>query len=134
MSDEILRKYMSRNGGPGAESDTDIEADGADDFGAFGWLRGVKDRAIALEMRKKNGDILAINYGWIERFEFAPSEGITLHAGGQKIRIKGRNLNAKVRSLFQGISRHRVPWVMETDRPANLKAGQDVTVIDQFEW
>lgn len=60
-----------------------------------------------------------------------------MHAGGQKIRIKGRNLNADARPfvrLFQGICRHRVPWVVEADRPANLKAAQEETVIDQIEW
>jgi hypothetical protein len=136
MADEqTLRKYLARNGGPGGEADSDADAGDTEDVGGvFGWLRGVRDRAISLELHKRCGDVLAINYGWIERIEFSPSAGIAVYAGGQKIRIKGRNLNAKVRSLFQGISRHRVPWVAETDRPADLKAGQEATVIEEIGW
>jgi hypothetical protein len=137
MSDEILRKYVSRNGGPVIEPDTDTDFEGTEDFSAFGWLRGVRDRAVVLELRKKDGHILAITYSWIERFEFEPSEGITLHAGGQKILIRGRNLNAEVRPnlrLFTGLCRHRVPWVFEADRPTQLKAAQAATVIEQIEW
>jgi len=132
MADE-LRKYLGRNGGPGADADeSDVESD---DFGSFCALRGIKERAVCVELRKKNGDILAVNLGWIEKFQFEPSEGITLHAaGGQKIRIKGRNLNAGGRPLFQNLCRHRVLWVMETDRPANLKAAVDETVIEQIDW
>src|SRR5580698_6848263 len=109
MGDELLRKYMGRSGGQGTESD-ESELD-SEDFGSFCSLRGIKDRAVCVELRKKNGDIMAMNFGWIEKFQFEPSEGITLHAsGGQKIRIKGRNLNAGTRSLFQSLCRHRVLW------------------------
>lgn len=131
MGDE-LRKYLGRTGGSGAEADeSDLDSE---QFGAFCWLRGVKDRAVCLELRKKDGEILAINYGWIERFQFTPADGITLSASGQKFRIKGRNLNAEARPLFQNICRHRVLWVMETDRTANVKAGQEATVIEKIEW
>jgi hypothetical protein len=135
--DEILRKYVSRSAGAGQEGDADSDLDGTEDLFAFGWLRGARDRAIALEMRKKDGHILAINYSWIERFEFEPSEGITLHAGGQKIYMRGRNLNAEVRPnlrLFTGLCRHRVAWVLEADRPAKLRADGTATVIEQIEW
>ncbi|HEX4054701.1 MAG TPA: hypothetical protein VHX86_10590 [Tepidisphaeraceae bacterium] len=139
MSDEIIRKYLSRNGGgPPTDPDPESDSDGTEDVGgAFGWVRGVRDRAISLELRKKDGTILAINYSWIERFEFEPSEGITLYAGGKKLTIKGRNLNAETRPLirlFSGLCRHRVPWVVEADLAAQLKAGPAATVIDQIVW
>jgi hypothetical protein len=111
--------------------------EGIDDHGAFGYLRGVRERAVCLELRKKTGNIVALNYGWIERFEFDPSEGITLHANGRKVRIKGRNLNTGGDgpvSLFQGIVRHRVPWVQEAERPSLVTAGDAGTVIDSIEW
>lgn len=101
----------------GAESD----AEGTDDFGAFGWLRGTKERAVMLELRKKTGAILAVGYSWIEFIEFDPSDGITLWIPGRKVRIQGRNLNMpadperpNVR-LFEGLTRHRVPWVQELE-------------------
>ncbi len=34
----------------------------ADDLGSFGWLRGIRDRAIMLELRQKNGNVVAIGY------------------------------------------------------------------------
>lgn len=80
-------------------------------------LRGMRERATMLELRKKDGNITAIGYAWIEKIEFDPSEGITIHALGQQVKIKGRNLNAEVRpgvSLFQGLTRHRVPWIQES--------------------
>lgn len=111
MSDSILSKYTNR---PTSEpDDPQLETE---DLGSFGWLRGMRERAIMLELRKKDGNITAIGYAWIEKIEFDPSHGITIHALGKEIRITGRNLNAEVRtgvSLFQGLTRHRVSWVQE---------------------
>jgi len=76
-------------------------------------------------------------YGWIERFEFDPSEGITLHTQGKQSRIRGRNLNAEARPhtrLFQSICRNRVPWVIEAERSAVLKAAKDSVLIESIEW
>jgi len=64
-----------------------------------------------LELCKKSGNLTAIGYSWIGRMEFNPTDGITSHVHGDKIHIKGRNLNAEARPevrLFQGIARHRV--------------------------
>ncbi len=88
-----------------------------EDFGAFGWLRGVRERAVMLELKLRTGNIVAVGYGWLERAEFDPSVGITLLLPGRRIQIRGRNLNAEARPgvrLFEGITRHRVPWARET--------------------
>ena len=108
-----------------------------DDFQSFGWLRGIRDRATMLELRKKSGDVMAIGYNWIERVEFNPTDGITLHIHGDKILIKGRNLNAEIRPevrLFQGIARHRIAWVQEADRPGSLNGGDRATIIEEITW
>lgn len=110
MSDSLLNKYTRPQTEP---DDPQLETE---DLGSFGWLRGMRERATMLELRKKDGNITAIGYAWIEKIEFDPSEGITIHALGQKVQIQGRNLNAEVRpgiSLFQGLTRHRVPWILE---------------------
>jgi hypothetical protein len=60
-----------------------------------------------------------------------------LHVHGDKIRIKGRNLNAEIRPevrLFQGIARHRVAWVQEADRPVRLKGDDRTTIIEEIVW
>lgn len=107
------------------------------DLGAFGWLRGVRDRALMLELRRKDGSIVAFPYAWLERAEFDPSDGITLRFGPQKVKITGRNLNADARPnvrLFAGIVRHRVPWIQEADEPATMLAGKGAVVIEDISF
>jgi hypothetical protein len=137
MSDSILRKYTGKGTDRIVDAVATEESETTDDLGAFGWLRGVRDRAVMLELRKKNGNVLAVGYAMLDPIEFDPSEGITLHSAGRKIRIKGRNLNAAVRPdvrLFQGITRHKVAWVQEADGPTALQAGKSATVIEKIEW
>ena len=126
MNDSLLDKYTRRPGDP----DLALEAD--EDFGSFGWLRGMRERAVMLELRHKTGNVTAIAYAMIEKLEFNPSEGITLHALGQKFRIQGRNLNGEVRPnvrLFEGLTRHRVPWIQEAFSGNN----GNCTAIDRIE-
>jgi len=144
MTDSILKRYTGRtveslaenrrtaDSGSGPPEDTDSP----DDLGAFGILRGIRDRAIMLELRKKDGSITAIGYGYLERADYDPSEGITLHVLGRKIRLKGRNLNAEARPafrLFEGITRHKVAWVREADHRESMTADDGETVIDAIE-
>ena len=136
MSDKFLQKYTGKSGDKSISSAATDEPEIADDLGAFGWLRG-RDRAIMLELRTKNGNIVAVGYSWLERVEFDPSEGIMLHMVGQKIRIRGRNLNGDARPnvrLFQGITRHKVPWIQEADEPAELQAGKSATFIEMIDF
>lgn len=136
MSDKFLQKYTRKSGDQSISSAATDEPEIADDLGAFGWLRG-RDRAIMLELRTKNGNIVAVGYSWLERVEFDPSEGIMLHMVGQKIRIRGRNLNSDARPnvrLFQGITRHKVPWIQEADEPAELQAGKSATFIEMIDF
>lgn len=130
----LLQKYVNQKGDSPAETGSEPEPD---DLGAFGLLRGTRERAIMLELRKKNGNVRAIGYAWLERAEFDPSGEITLVAAGQKIRLIGRNLNAEIRPnvrLYQGITRHRVIWVQEADEPASMQAGKGETLIERIEW
>lgn len=133
MSDSVLDKYARKvDLPPGIAS----EPDSVDDLGAFGWLRGVKERALMLELRMRTGNIVAIGYAWLERVEFNPSEGITLRLSGKEIKIRGRNLNSEVRPLvrlFDGIVRQRVPWVQEADEPTLLEAPRGTVIVDRIE-
>jgi hypothetical protein len=112
MSDSLLNKYTRPQTEP---DDPQLETE---DLGSFGWLRGMRERATMLELRKKDGNITAIGYAWIEKIEFDPSEGITIHALGRRVKIQGRNLNVEVRpgvGLFQTLTRHRLLWLRECD-------------------
>jgi hypothetical protein len=138
MSDEALERFWSGRElephlagvAPPIESDTE-------DLGCFGVLRGVAERAVALELRQRDGSIKAIGYAWIERYEYEPSEGIKLFASGTEIAIIGRNLNKEVRAnlrLFEAIVRHRVPWLCEVDESAALQAPKTATLIESIQW
>lgn len=118
---------------------TPHDPDAFEDHGAFGWLRGVKERSLMLELRLRTGQILALGYAWIDSIDFDPSDGITLHAGGggRTIRIFGRNLNAEVRPgvrLFHGLTKHRVPWIQEADHATIVAAPQHAAVVERLEW
>ena len=89
-----------------------------------------------LEVRHRDGHISAFNYATLDRAEFDPSEGITLHFGGKTVKIIGRNLNAEARPnvrLFNGLLRRRIPWIQVADEPTALKAPKDATVIEDVE-
>lgn len=118
---------------------TETGTDGApcEDLRSFGWLRGLRESATMLELRKKTGNIVAIGYAWIERVEFDPSEGIFLDVGDQRIAIRGRNLNAEVRTgvrLFEGITRHRVPWIREMDAVRALDSDPGTCLVESIRW
>ena len=135
MSDSmILARHLSR---AGDVPDDGVEAEEADELGAFGWLRGIRDRAIMLELRKKGGSILAIGYSWLERAEYDPSIGITLHAGETQVQIAGRNLNGSAGSsfrLFEGITRHRVPWIKEAAQADFLGQENTACIVESINW
>lgn len=136
MTDRLLDSFTKRSGA-GTGSPDHPDGDEAENLGCFGWLRGVRDRSVMLELRKKDGHVLAIAYSWLERVEFQPEEGITLHLPGRKVFIKGSGLNKEVCRpvrLFDGIIRHRVPWIREADRSESLKAARDSVVIESIRW
>ena len=131
-----LSKYAARFG-DSAETAISSDADGTENLVAFGFLRGTRDRAEMLELRKKTGDIRAIGYAWIQKVDFDPSGMITLFVGDETIRIKGRNLNAVASqqiSLLGGIIRHRVPWIAEADQSTALQADNNSVVVETIEW
>jgi hypothetical protein len=135
MADDLLRKYAGRTGTLAAEPDTETEAE-SEDLGGFGWLRSSRDRCVMLQLCKKDGSVIAVPYSWLERVEYHPREGITLLAQGKKIRIRGRNLTVEIRphvTLFDGICRARVPWILEAEHAAVLRADEASTVIEQIE-
>lgn len=140
MTDSLLQRYIkpvARTAEPTPLTLIESDPEQTDDCGAFGFLRGVRDKAIMLELRKKDGNIRAVGLAWLSQAEFDPSVGITLHVGGQKIRIHGRNLNAEHRPnvrLFQGILRHRVPWIQECDEALQMQITERETVIERIEW
>jgi hypothetical protein len=133
MKDSLLDNFTGKLTNGHAD---EIVKEPPEDFGAFGWLRGSRERAVMLEVRRKNGNISAFPYVWLERADFDPSDGITLKCANQTGRLAGRNLNAEVRPqlrLYDGLVRHRVPGLQEADEPSLMEAAEGVTVIESVE-
>ncbi|QDV90564.1 hypothetical protein RAS2_16440 [Phycisphaerae bacterium RAS2] len=133
---KLLDKFMHRIHAESANENNAESESEIDDLGVFGFLRGSRERATMLELRKRDGHVLAVGYGMFE-VEFNPSEGIALHFADRKITIKGCNLNAEAKpniKLFEAICRHRVPWLREASEPERLSACDGETLIEAIEW
>lgn len=137
MGDDVLERYTRRVMSPALPNSlTEHDADAAEDYACFGWLRGVRDRALMLELRKLDGRVMAVGYAWLERVEYEPEAGITLFLPGLTVKIKGSGLNTTLPSgvrLLDGILRHRVPWLAESGRNDSLRERRLVN-IDGVEW
>lgn len=141
MTDRLLDKYTSRVGRGGGSSakpsPASSQTEEIEDHGCFGWLRGIRDRAVMLELRKKDGRVLAIPYGWIERIEYDPDRGITLICGGKAISIQGHGLgndSPSASSLLSGLIRHRVPWVRESPESLATTQSSLMCTVDSIGW
>src|SRR5258708_32138240 len=134
MRDSVLNQYLQPKQSR-VDADDLEQVEGLADLGAFGFLRGIHERSLMLELRHKNGNVDGFPYAWLTRASFDPSEGITLRFGAETIKITGRNLNAEVRPnvrLFAGILRHRVSWIQEADQAAALQAGNHDIIIERI--
>ncbi len=117
-------------------SPADDDPDAADDLGAFGFLRGVKERAVVLDLRFRTGTRVAFPYTLLERVSFDPSDGISLRFLGATVTVRGRNLarlTAAGVSLLDALHRHRVPWLAETDELRAAVKPADAVVITGLE-
>lgn len=126
MADPILHRYTGR---VAATADAADEADNVEDQGGWGLLRGIRDRAMMLELRKKDDTALAIPYALIEQVLLTPGEGITLRAAGREVRVRGRGLEP----LFAAMVRHRAAWVAEPSRTA-ASGRTDGAAVDSVLW
>ena len=137
MSDSnILSKYCDPRNRKHT-SNTDDAEETLEVSGVFGFLRGTRDRALMLELRKKTCDIRAVPYAYLEYADFNRSEGIILRFGGQQIQIRGRNLNAEMWTnvrLFQSIIRHRISWIQEADQAMILQSVAEAVIVESITW
>lgn len=136
-ADDTLARFAERLADERPTLERRLEVEAWEDLGSFGWLRGQHERSVMLELRRKDGRVVAVGYGWLEKAEFDPSDGIALHIVGQTIRIRGRNLNAELRPqvrLFEGIARHRVPWIREASHGERLRTPESACLIESIDW
>ncbi len=117
----------------------DAGSDEEDECSAFGYLRGLHDRAQSLEFRFANGNSEAFPYTWLGPVKYNPSAGLLLKFVGDVIYLvllEGSNLNALVNgsvSLYdRGIQRHRVTWVREMTRQQLERAGEGEVTVERI--
>lgn len=73
----------------------------------------------------------------LQKIDFDPSVSITLWFPGQKIVVHGKKLNKEVRPnvrLFEGLTRHKVPWIQDIPELDHFQSPKDMTVVDRIEW
>ncbi len=147
MPDEKLshRERLRRNADPsdtgqvrGKESDGD-GSEGA--CPAFGYLRGLREHADAVELRFRNGNSTWFPYNWLGNWSYNPSDGLLMKFSGDVVYlvlIHGSNLDrpladTPVNLTTAGLQRHRVLWVREMTEEEIRQIGEAGPTIDSIE-
>src|SRR6266851_3168695 len=104
---------------------------------AFGYVRGLQDRALAVAFRLKSGDSECYPYSCLVSWRFNPSVGLLLKFSGDVVTlvlIRGSNLDALVNGSTnltdRGFQRHRITWVREMQEDELRRAGEGEPTID----
>ena len=120
---EILRRpHLDVHNRVPASGEAGNEETDEESCSAFGFLRGVRDRALALELRFADGNSEWLSYSCLVSWRFNPSVGLLVKFTGDVVTlvlIRGSNLDALVNGtvdLPHGIQRHRVMWIREMDK------------------
>jgi hypothetical protein len=130
MNDRPPVRFTDRFAPPPPQA---AEDDPQDEVGAFGFLRGVRDRALMLELRFKDGGAVAVTYALLDRVTYDASDGIRLYFPRWQVRIVGRSLNeshAGRMRLFDAIQRHRATFIQEASRADLMEARPGVPVVE----
>lgn len=103
-------------------------------------MRGIRDRADAVEFRFKDGNSVWFPYGWLGNWKFNPSEGLLLKFSGDLVSlvlIRGSNLDkplgdGTIDLVRAGLQRHRVTWVREMSEAEIRHIGDAGPTIDSI--
>jgi hypothetical protein len=108
-----------------------------DHCGAFGYVRGLDARAIAVRFCFRNGTSVCMPYTWLGPWEFNPAVGLLVKFTGDAVTlvlIRGSNLDMQVNGSVNltewGLQQHRVTWVREMDDDELQKAGEAEPTVD----
>ena len=108
---------------------------------AFGYLRGIRERADAIEFRFRDGNSVWFPYGWLGTWKLNPSEGLLLKFSGDLVYlvlIRGSNLDrpltdSTINLTSAGLQRHRVLWVKEMTEEEIRQVGETGPTIDSIQ-
>ena len=139
---ERLRR--SANAADPSEKQSDKEPEGSSNegsCGAFGYLRGIRDNATAVEFRFRDGNSVWFPYNWMGNWRFNPSEGLLLKFSGDLVYlvlIRGSNLDmplveGTINLTTGGLQRHRVMWIREMSEADIKTVGETGPTIDSIQ-
>lgn len=109
---------------------------------AFGFLRGLDARALAVEFRSRTGNSDWFAYSCLVSWRFNPSAGLLLKFttgdGVSLVLIHGSNVDAPVSSTSvnltnRGLQRHRILWVREMDEDELRRAQEGEPTVDRID-
>lgn len=108
---------------------------------AFGYLRGLRDRALNIVFhRLREGDTVTFPYSWLGPTRLHPSVGLQMLFVGSElflVTVRGRHLTRPVAQGIdlheRGIVRHRVTWVREMPAEESRALKADECVVDRIE-
>jgi hypothetical protein len=121
---------------PGRKEEADEES-----CPAFGYLRGIRESALAVEFRFRDGSSDWFSYSNLASWRYDPSAGLLLKFTGDVVTlalIRGSNLDAPVGQGMvnltdRGLQRHRVVWVREMDEEELRRVGETGPTIDAID-
>lgn len=107
---------------------------------AFGYLRGLHERADAIEFRLGNGNSVWFSYNSLGTWKFDPSAGLLIKFSGDLfylVLIRGSNLDRPIEDsgidlIRAGLQRHRIIWVREMGDEEIREAGDQGPTIDRI--
>ena len=138
--ERIQRKsHLAGNNGQPPTKETEVEGTEAS-CGAFGYLRGIRDEAGAVEFRFRDGKRDWFPYGWLGPWRYDPSEGLLLKFSGDLVYlvlIRGSNLDmplneGTINLTSGGLQRHRVMWIREMTEGDIKNVGKTGPTIDSI--
>lgn len=138
---ERLQGILRPDGHATYPPNKDADVDGEASCAAFGYLRGIRDHASAVEFRFRDGNSLWFPYGWMGNWQYNPSEGLLLKFSGDLVYlvlIRGSNLDkplneGAINLTHAGLQRHRVLWLREMTEEEIRKVGETGPTIDSIQ-
>ena len=108
---------------------------------AFGYLRGIRDRANAVEFRFQDGNSCWFPYSWMGPCRYDPSEGLLLKFSGDLVYlvlVRGSNLDLPLNDGHMnltsgGLQRHRVTWIREMPEEDINRVGETGPTVDSIQ-
>jgi hypothetical protein len=136
----LFKSDLPSVGHRGPTTDTTTPETDEEATPAFGYLRGIRERALAIEFRYRDGNSDFFPYALLGPWRFNPSVGLLLKFTGDAVTlvlIRGSNLDALVNQSVnltdRGIARQRILWVREMDEDVLRLAGKGQPTIDRIE-